>query len=171
MLQSRNGLFLAATFLLTWPLAEARGQEATTVWGAVHVLGLEPIHQNAKGRLMVQSGALRFKAGTTSQEVTIAAIQDVLTGEDSQRMVRGTLGTLSMFAPYGGGRFLSLFRKKVDVITLEYRDNNGGLHGAIFLLPQGQAAAVKKQLVALGARTSIPVEEEAQPAKKPEKKP
>ncbi len=30
------------------------------------------------------------------------------------------MGTLSMFAPYGCGRFLSLFRSKLDTLTIQY---------------------------------------------------
>jgi hypothetical protein len=54
-----------------------------------------------------------------------------------------------------------LFRQKIDTLTVEYRDANGGLHGAIFTLPEGQAALLKGQMVAAGAKTSITVEEEA----------
>jgi len=75
------------------------------------------------------------------------------------------LTVAKMGVPYGGGRVLSLFsHEKVDSLTLEYRDANGALHGAIFSMPLGQAAALKKQLVDLGAHASIPVE--SQPEKK-----
>ena len=77
-----------------------------------------------------------------------------------------------MFAPYGGGRFLSLFRSKIDVLTIQYRDANGALHDAIFQMPKDEAAKVKTQLVARGAHTSIPVEAEGKSEKpQPEKKP
>jgi len=45
---------------------------------------------------------------------------------------------MSMAAPYGGGRFLSLFRKKIDTLTVQYRDVNDGLHGAIFTTARGR---------------------------------
>jgi hypothetical protein len=61
-----------------------------------------------------------------------------------------------------------LFQEKIDVLSVEYRDANGGLHGAIFTLPQGQAPPLKRQLLALGAHSSIPPEG---PAKPEEKKP
>ena len=78
-----------------------------------------------------------------------------ITGDDSQRVIRGTLGTLSWFVPYGGGRFLSLFRTKLDTVTIKYRDSDGGLHGAIFTMPVGQAEVIKKDLLAQGARTTV----------------
>lgn len=161
---------------LTASAGQAPGQELGTTTGVVHVLGLPDIKRNANGKLTVEAGTLEFAAGTAKADVPIAAIEDVFTGEDSKRMVGGAAGTISMFAPYGGGRFLSLFRKKVDVLTIEYRDPGGGLHGVIFSLPQGRAVLVKKQLVAQGAHASIPVEEElerqkAGKKKKEEKKP
>jgi hypothetical protein len=67
-----------------------------------------------------------------------------------------------MAVPYGGGRVLSLFtHEKFDSLTVEYRDDNGGLHGVLFTMPKGRALDVKKQLVALGAKTTIPVEQTA----------
>jgi hypothetical protein len=58
--------------------------------------------------------------------------------------------------PYGSGRVLSLLTdQKIDALTLEYRDSNGGLHGVIFTLPKGQAPVVKRQLVERGAHASV----------------
>src|SRR6185312_1660534 len=89
----------------------------------------------------------------------------LVNGNDSQRAIGGALGTLSMFAPYGGGRFLSLFRSKLDTLTIKYRDADGGLHGAIFTIPVGQAEVIKKELLAQGARTTV-TEADAKPATK-----
>ncbi len=155
---------------LTASADRSLGEEPAATPGVVHVLGLPGIKRNANGKLTVEAGTLEFAAGTAKADVPIALIQDVFTGEDSKRMVGGAPGTLLLFAPYGGGRFLSLFRKKVDVLTVEYRDPGGGLHGAIFSLPQGRAVLIKKQLVAHGAHVSIPVEEELERQKAGKKK-
>lgn len=161
---------VGAAVLAAWPVGTARAQQQQTATPqALHVLGLETLKANAKGRLSVAGGALRFVAGAGQADVPIAAIQDIFTGDDSKRVVGGALGTMTMFAPYGGGRFLSLFREKIDVLTVEYRDMNGALHGAVFTLPKGEAAKVKTQLVAQGAHASIPVEE-AKPEKGPQEK-
>jgi hypothetical protein len=61
-----------------------------------------------------------------------------------------------LFAPYGSGRFLSLFRSKLDTLTIQYRDADGGLHGVIFTSPVGTAEVTKDELVGLSAHTSIP---------------
>jgi hypothetical protein len=54
---------------------------------------------------------------------------------------------------------LSLFRSKVDILTIQYRDADGALHGAIFTMPLGQADLLKKELVSQGAHTSVPIQE------------
>jgi len=60
-----------------------------------------------------------------------------------------TLGKAA--APYGGGRVVSLFsHKKYDILTLEYVDSNGGIHGAIFQLDKGQGEVAKQELTAHG---------------------
>lgn len=132
-----------------------------------HLLGFENIEPNAKGALSVEGDTLQFKTGKTKAEVSIASVQDVSTEQDYQETIAGTAGTMAKMAvPYGGGRVLSLFREKIDVLTVEYRDANGGLHGAIFTLPQGQAPPLKRQLVALGAHASVPPEGTANPEEK-----
>ena len=164
--------FLVGLALLFASGAIADGQQpsaspAATPGFARHLLGFENIKPNAKGNLAVQGDALQFKTGKAKAEVSIASLQDVFTEQDFKQTIGGTAGTVAKMAvPYGGGRVLSLFQDKVDVLTLEYRDANGALHGAIFTLLQGQAQALKRQLVALGAHASIPPEEPAKPEEK-----
>ena len=134
-------------------------QQAADSVNVEQVMGLSGVKEHAKGTLSVENGNLQFVHSKTKSVVATTAIQDVLTGNDSQRMIHGVAGTLSMFAPYEGGRFLSLFRSKLDTLTIKYRDANGGLHGAIFTMAPGKAEPLKKQLMAQGAHTSIPVED------------
>ena len=136
-----------------------------TAPNATHVLGLENVKRGAKGRLAILDKTLRFDGGAITAEVSIPLIQDVFTGQDNQQLVRGKKGTVAKLAmPYGSGRVLSLLTdQKIDVLTLEYQDSNGGLHGAIFTLPKGQAPALKRQLVEQGAHASMPPEAIAKP--------
>lgn len=122
----------------------------------VQLTGLAGVKNHTKGTVKVENGNLEFVHAQAKTEVAIPAIEDVVTGNDSQRAVHGFVGTLTMFAPYGSGRFLSLFRTKLDTLTLQYRDADGGLHGAIFTMGPGKADPLKKLLVAQGARTSLP---------------
>jgi hypothetical protein len=122
---------------------------------AVQLTGLSGVKNDAKGKLSVESGHLHFVHGKETSDLSADSIQDVVTGADSQKAVGKTIGMISMAAPYGGGRFLSLFRTKIDTLTLQYREADGGLHGAIFTMPVGAADVIKKELVAQGAHTSV----------------
>lgn len=131
-----------------------KAQQSSGIITAVQLVGLPGIKDDAKGALRVENGRLHFVHGKKSADLSAASIEDVVTGEDSQQALGKTIGMLSMGAPYGGGRFLSLFRKKLDTLTIQYRDEDGGLHGAIFTMSVGAAEGVKKELVAQGAHTS-----------------
>jgi hypothetical protein len=129
-------------------------QETPAPVKAVQLLGLTGVQQNAKGTLQVENGNLQFVHGKTNAGITAASIQDLVTGDDTQKAVGGAVGVMSMAAPYGGGRFLSLFRKKIDTLTIPYRDAGGALHGAIFTMPVGAANAIKTELVSAGAHAT-----------------
>jgi len=127
----------------------------------VQVTGLAGVKANTSGNLTLENGSLQFASFAAKVSVPIHSVEDVITENDSQRVFRGTIGTLTMFAPYGSGRFLSLFRSKIDTLTIQFRDTDGGLHGAIFTMALGKADPFKKNLVSQGARTSIPVQDDS----------
>ena len=146
-------LFLAGQFIPT-----GNAQQVPAPVKAVQFTGLTGVKDNTKGTLSVENGSLHFVHGKLSSDVSVTSIQDVVTGGDSRKSVGKTVGIMSMGVPYGGGRFLSLFRSKIDTLTVQYLDADGGLHGAIFTMPVGSADVIKKELVGLGAHTSAPVE-------------
>jgi hypothetical protein len=129
-------------------------QETPAPVKAVQLIGLTGVKQNAKGTLKVENGNLQLVHGKANADITAASIQDVVAGDDTQRSVGDTVGVMSMAAPYGGGRFLSLFCRKIDTLTIRYRGVDGGLHGEIFTMPVGAANAIKTQLVSEGAHTA-----------------
>lgn len=101
---------------------------------------------------------MRFQRdGSPIAQVNISSIHGLLL-EDEDKQIGGTTMTLAKTAaPFGGGRVVSLFaHKKYDCLTVEYLDDNGGFHGAIFQLEKGQGQTFKKDLVANGARISSP---------------
>jgi len=152
---------------LVIPVADA--QQASGPVKVVQLTGLAGVKDNAKGTLSVENGQLHFVHGKASSDVSASSIQDVVTAADSQRAVGGTIGLMSMAAPYGGGRVLSLFRTKIDILTVQYRDAVEGLHGAIFSMPIGTAEVIKKNLVAQGARTTASGEPAASSSSLPNK--
>jgi hypothetical protein len=132
-----------------------------------HLLGLEGIKHNANGDLSVNENGLDFKGKASHAQIPIASIEDIFTGADSRQGGGKMMTVAKMGVPYGGGRVLSLLtQEKFDSLTVEYRDENGGLHGALFTMPVGKAAILKKQLIARGAKASIPVDENAAPKEK-----
>jgi len=151
------GLWIGIAALLA-PMTSGAQQPPPAPPKAVELMGLVGVKDNTKGTLSVQNGNLRFEHSKISSDLASTSMQDVVTGNDSQRVVGGTLGTVSLFAPYGSGRFLSLFRSKLDTLTIQYRDADGGLHGVIFTTPVGTAQPTKDELVAGGAHTSIPTQ-------------
>jgi hypothetical protein len=159
MISRINAIVIAVALFVCSPLIRiSHAQQPQTESQAVQVIGFAGLKENTKGRLTVVNGTLRFVHAKGNADVAAASIEDVVTGKDSQRVIGGTLGTAaSLAAPFGSGSALPLFRKKVDTLTIQYRDANGGLHGAIFTVPRGQADLIKKALVAQGAHTSVPI--------------
>src|SRR5713101_5641908 len=147
-------LVRATSLLIGLVIPVGSAQQVSDPVKVVQLTGLAGIKDKAKGTLSVENGHLHFVHGKASFDLSAASIRDVVTGGDSQRAVGGTIGMMSMAAPYGGGRVLSLFRSKIDTFTVLYRDADGGLHGAIFTMPVGTADVIKKVLVAQGAHTT-----------------
>jgi hypothetical protein len=148
-----QSLWIAVVFTL-FAVSGAQAQQTSGPQSVVHLMGLVGVKDHAKGTLHIESGKLHFVHGTASTDIDATSIHDVLTGADSRKSVGKTVGFVSMAAPYGGGRFLSLFRTKVDILTVAYRDTDDSLHGVIFIMPAGTAEGIKNQLVAQGAPTS-----------------
>lgn len=152
-------LLLAGTAAPSFSRQSAAPQNpGSMILDAKCVIGFENINPGAKGKLTSLPTGLEFKTGKKQAGITTSSIQDIFTGRESRQDVGGMSGTLVESAiPYGGGRFVSLFSHKVDVLTVEYADSTGGFHGAIFVLSAGKAEALKSQLIAQGAKVSTHV--------------
>jgi len=152
--KSKSVLVAVVSFFVGLAIPVGNAQQVSGPVKVVQLTGLAGVKDNAKGTLQVENGQLHFVHGKAISDVSASSIQDVVTGADSQRAVGGTIGLMSMAAPYGGGRVLSLFRTKIDTLTVLYRDADEGLHGAIFTMPVSTADVIKKELVAQGAHTT-----------------
>ncbi|MGA9244840.1 MAG: hypothetical protein WBW03_23020, partial [Silvibacterium sp.] len=86
------------------------------------IIGLPGVKDHTKETLTIEDGKLYFAHSDTKSQIAAATIEDVVTADDSQRAIRGNLGAISMFGPYGSGRVLSMFRSKIDSLTIQYRD-------------------------------------------------
>jgi hypothetical protein len=119
---------------------------------ATHLLGFPNTKNNCNGTLLVKDDALRFEQDAKpAAEVKITSVQGVFLGSESKQ-VGGTPAKIGKAAaPFGSGRVVSLFtHKKYDTLTVEYVDADGGVHGAIFQVKEGQAGPVRKELVSSG---------------------
>jgi hypothetical protein len=138
--------------------SEAQGSAAGPVIHVTHLLGFEDVRPNANGQLYIQGDKVQFERnGSASAQVSIRSIQDISLGTEDKQIggVPMTLGKAAV--PFEGGRAISLFsHKQYDTFTVEYLDNNGGFHGAIFRMNKGQAQAFEKDLVAKGAHVAPP---------------
>jgi hypothetical protein len=116
------------------------------------------VRNNTKGELRIHDESLQFQRdGSTAAQVSISSIQDISLGTEDKQIggVPMTLGKAAV--PFEGGRAISVFsRKKYDTLSVEYFDKNGGFHGAIFEMNQGQGESLKKDLVAKGAHVASP---------------
>jgi hypothetical protein len=158
VLRSMRTATMALSSIVALTASATVAQQPVTGTRVVHFTGLDGIKPKAKGSLTIDSGNFQFTGSGAKASLPLPSIEDVVTGNDSQRVFRGTFGTLTMFAPYGSGRFLGLFRSRLDTLTIQYRDADGGLHGAIFTMAVGTADPLKKEMVAAGAHTSIPIQ-------------
>ena len=131
---------------------------------ATHLLGLENTKGNCNGTLSIQDNALQFQhGGKPGAEVKIASIQAVFLGGQSKQVGGVPMKLGKAAAPFGSGRVVSLLaHKKYDIVTLEYVDSDGGVHGAIFQLAKGQGELVRDSLKARGV---FPGSGEDQPTK------
>jgi hypothetical protein len=113
---------------------------------------LENTKSNCNGTLSIQGDTLQFQqGGKPGAEVKITSIQAVFLGGESKQVGGVPMKLGKAAAPFGSGRVVSLFaHKKYDIVTLEYVDSNGGLHGAIFQLAKGQGELVRDSLKARG---------------------
>ena len=138
--------------------SEAQGEAAGSVVHVTHLLGLEDVRNNTTGQLRIQGDALQFQRdGSTAAQVSISSIQDISLGTEDKQIggVPMTLGKAAV--PFEGGRAISLFsHKKYDTLTVEYLDHDGGFHGAIFQMNQGQGESFEKDLIAKGAHIASP---------------
>jgi len=149
------------------PLFGQQPAPTSSLPNAKCVIGCENMKMNSTGTLSLLPSGLEFATEKNKAEITIASITGIFTGNESRQDITGPEKIMSMGIPYGGGRILSLFSHKVEVLTVEYTGSNGGFHGAVFVLPAGHATSFRNQLVAQGAKPGAHVEIPAAEEKKP----
>lgn len=117
-----------------------------------HVLGFQNAPNNSSGRLSIEGDDLLFQKGADAPvRIKISSIRDFSIGETDKQVGGVPVMAGKAAVPFGGGRAISLFsHKNYTMLSLEYLDANGALHGAIFQLTRGQT--LTDALAAKGAR-------------------
>jgi len=136
--------------------AQAQQTNATpdAVIGARNVIGLENVKLNARGTIVVKDNALLFDTGKEKATVPASSIEDMVIGTEATQG-GGKAGraakTAAIAAPYGSGAGLTLLlHTNVDILTVVYRDADGGRHNAVLAIGKGQAEPLRTQLAAAG---------------------
>jgi len=119
---------------------------------AMHLLGLKDTPRNCNGTLSIQDNTLQFRQrGKPGAQLNATSIQAIVLGSESKQVGGVPMKLGKAAAPFGSGRIVSLIaHKKYDIVTVEYVDSDGGVHGAIFQLAKGQGELVRDSLKARG---------------------
>ncbi len=125
---------------------------------ATHLVGIEALKSGAKAKLTVQDGALQVAGKLSTANIKASSIEDVYTATEATQ-AGGNVGSAAKMgaiaAPYGSGAVLTLILwTKVDLLTVLYRDDNGGLHSVLLAVPKGQADPLRTQLLAAGSHAT-----------------
>lgn len=117
---------------------------------AVYLAGLTDVKPGTKGALFLSSSGVRFEKKEMHASIPVTAITSVARGDERSEK-GGTAGrVIRMFSNYRGG-FLIMgpaMSKKIDLLSFEYHDSAGGIHGAVFALPKGTASMLEDRLSA-----------------------
>ena len=126
------------------PLPQMNAALATApLWqstSAEHVYGFPDVRPNKKGSLTLSAETLRFSGKSGDVSIPRSSVTAVSAG--NQRVELWGLGgrILRMTIPDGGGlAAAAVMHHRVDMLTVEFNDNHGGNHGAVFFLPANEA--------------------------------
>ncbi len=149
---SSLALILHYSFCVPTPLSAMSVQAVTqdpsnltsaAVWQstkAEHIYGLPDIKNNKNGTLTLHTDALTFTAKSGNMSIPRSSITAVSAGNQRVELwgIEGRL--LRMAIPNGGGLGAAAFmHHRVDLLTVEFDDRNGGNHTAVFFLPSNEA--------------------------------
>jgi hypothetical protein len=107
---------------------------------AEHVYGFPDIKPNKKGTLTLDADALTFSSKSGNTSIRRSSLTSASAG--NQRVEMWGIGgrILRMTIPDGGGLAAAAFmHHRVDMLTVEFNDDRGAAHSAVFFLPANEA--------------------------------
>jgi hypothetical protein len=132
------------------PLDDANSGSISLIQhNVIHVAGFEEAKANVSGDLALSPLTLTFSNKNVSTSIPRERIFNAFIG-DQRTEPWGTTGKIARkIIPYGGGAALgAVTNRKVDLLTVEYRDIHDGYHGVVFVLPVQKAAVVRDNIMA-----------------------
>jgi hypothetical protein len=132
--------------------ASAAYPQAFEVAHARHLLGLTEMKRDVDGTLAFSEKSLEFRSGKSDIRIEYSQMQDFAVEQDTSPLAHGVTGQIVQFGPFGCGQAISMVRKGVDVLTIEYTDASEATHGAILILPKGWGEKVSAKLEGSVAR-------------------
>lgn len=134
------------------PTPAADGQKA------VYLAGLTDVKPGTNGSLFLSPGEVRFENKDIHASIPVTQITSVANGDERAERGGTTGSVVRLLAHYHGGFVIMgpAMGKKVDLLSFEYHDPTGGLHGAVFVLPKGTASTLEERLSAQVAPHPLP---------------
>jgi hypothetical protein len=125
---------------------------------ATNLVGAESLKSGAKAKVTVQDGMLKLEGKIAAANIKVSSIEDVYTATEATQ-AGGNYGSAAhmgaVAAPYGSGAALTLILwTKIDLLTVLYRGEHGGLHSLLLAVPKGKAEPLRAQLLAAGAHAT-----------------
>jgi ribosome-associated protein YbcJ (S4-like RNA binding protein) len=130
-------------------------EDKPAVIQVTNLVGAEALKSGAKAKWSVQDGTLKLEGKIATANIKISSIENVYTATEATQ-AGGNYGSAAhvgaMAAPYGSGAALTLILwTKIDLLTVLYRGETGGLHSVLLAVPKGKAEPLRAQLIAAGA--------------------
>jgi hypothetical protein len=141
----RLTLALLLGILITVSCFEIRAQAATdasptSFENVQHAYGLPGTKPNDRGTLTITSEGLAFVGKTGQFTIQRPYVTGVSTGNERVELwgMKGRM--LRMAIPNGGGLAAAgVMHHRVDMLTVEFTDERGGYHAAVFFMPANDA--------------------------------
>jgi hypothetical protein len=137
------GIFVPSYASAATPQTDHSTWLPATIWQstkAEHVYGFPELKPHKSGTLTFSSESVTFsgKAGTAS--IDRKDVTAVSSGNQKVEIWGMKGRVLRAVMPNGSGVAGAMFmHHRVDMLTVEYRDKRGAIHGAVFFLPAHQA--------------------------------
>lgn len=121
------------------------------VWtspGAEHLFGFPDVAPHKKGTLAFTANAVTFTGKSETTSIPRRSVTAVSAG--NERVEIWGLGgrVLRMVIPEGGGiAAAAVMHHRIDMLGIEFTDDRGGMHDAVFFLPASEAARALESFV------------------------